>query len=407
MENEQSIELEPVSARAEDLPDEQARTRLVVRTGALLALLLTLLYTALFLSQRWWHPVLFNVAACIVLAVLSFVLHRRASNKSIAVFLTFLIAQLYLVTNLYLGKESGIHYFLFCIMPFLFIAFPRKKDLLFIVLIGVTDLAAFVVTEYEPHHSRYLIDPSPDLITLIHLGSTTGAIFLISGLVLVLYLDVNRAKNAFAREHRRSESLLLNVLPGPIASRLKVSSGSIAETFPEATVLFADIVGFTKLAAKKRPEKLVEILNSYFSGYDELAERYGVEKIKTIGDAYMVAAGIPQKRTDHAAALARMGADMIQATDRISRELGLDLAIRVGVHSGEVTAGVIGKKKFIYDLWGDTVNIASRMESHGVPGRVQVSAHTYALVKDELSFEHRGKIEVKGMGEQDVYLLKN
>ncbi len=388
-----------------DLRDEEARRKMILGKGALLALFLTLLFTALFASQGWWIPVLFNASECIALYAVFLVLNRQVSNTSVILFFLILIAQLFFVTNLFLGKESGLHYFLFCIMPFLFIAFPQKKDLKLILAIGLTDLFAFVFTEYASVGSPYLQEPSAKILLLLHGASTTGSILLISALVLILYLDVSRAKNDFAREHLRSESLLLNVLPVPIAARLKASPEVIAETFREASVLFADVAGFTALAGRLRPHEVVAILNTYFSRYDELAEKYGVEKIKTIGDAYMAAAGIPEARADHAAALLNMASDMIQATREISRDLGLDLAIRIGINSGEVTAGVIGKKKFIYDLWGDTVNMASRMESHGVPGRIQVSSRTYRLLKDTTPFEHRGKIEIKGMGQQDVYLL--
>ena len=250
--------LEPERApSAGDLPDEESRRKLIVRTGALLALALTLLYTAFFVSQHLWAPVALNVAACIALAAFSLLLNRKISNISIGLFLVFLIAQLFVVTNLFLGKESGIHYFLFCIMPFLFIAFPHKKDLVFIVLIGILDLIAFVITEYSSYNSLHLVQPSPALLDLVHMGSTTGTILLISGLVLVLYLDISKAKNALAQEHSRSESLLLNVLPAPIADRLKASPDVIAETFREASVLFADIAGFTALAARLRPDEVV------------------------------------------------------------------------------------------------------------------------------------------------------
>jgi class 3 adenylate cyclase len=395
------------SGSTDVLQDEDARRKLIVGTGALLALLLTLFYTVLYVSQRWWAPVIFHIPICSALAAVFFVLRRNASNTSITVFFIILIAQLFIASNVFLGQDAGVHYFLFCILPFHVIACPQKKDRSFIMLIGAADLLAFVFTEYAYFNSPYFVDPSAEMLTLLHLASTTGTILLISGLVLILYLDISRAKNALAREHQRSEALLLNILPGPIAHRLKSSRDVIAETFREASVLFADIAGFTALAARFRPEELVSILNRYFSGYDELAEKYGVEKIKTIGDAYMVAAGIPEVRDDHAAALMNMALDMIEITGRISRESGLDLAIRIGMNSGEVTAGVIGKKKFVYDLWGDTVNVASRMESHGLPGRIQVSPRTYHLLRGRFPFEHRGTIEIKGMGRQDVYLLKN
>jgi len=387
------------------LPDEEARRKLLVGTGAMLALFLTLLYTAFYSSQRWWSPLLFNIPVCVALAAVVILISRKTTNASIVLFFFILIAQLFLVTNLFLGKESGIHYYLFCIMPFLIIAFPRKEDLAFIIPIGTADLLAFVFTEYAPFNSPFAVKPSWETLTFIHMASTTGTLLLISALVLILYWDIRRAKNALEREHSRSESLLLNILPAPIALRLKSSPDAIAETYQEASVLFADIAGFTALAARFRPNELVAILNRYFSCYDELAEKYCVEKIKTIGDAYMAAAGIPQVRNDHATVLIQMASEMLEMTGRISRECGLDLAIRIGINSGEVTAGVIGKRKFIYDLWGDTVNIASRMESHGLPGRIQVSPRTYQLLKDEFSFEHRGRIEIKGRGELDTYLL--
>ena len=203
----------------------------------------------------------------------------------------------------------------------------------------------------------------------------------------------------------RAEKLLLNILPEPIAEQLKREVYPIAESFAEATVLFADIVGFTQLAATIPPTEIVNLLNQVFTAFDQLAEVHGLEKIKTIGDAYMVVGGVPLPRSDHASAIAAMALDMQQAIQNTILETGQPLNIRIGINSGPVVAGVIGIKKFIYDLWGDTVNIASRMESHGITGCIQVAESTYTLLRDLYHFEPRGTIEVKGKGMMRTYLL--
>jgi class 3 adenylate cyclase len=207
------------------------------------------------------------------------------------------------------------------------------------------------------------------------------------------------------QEQERSERLLLNVLPAAIAARLKASTAVIADGFADVTVLFADIVNFTPLSDRVSPEQLVRLLDELFTDFDGLVERYDLEKIKTIGDAYMVAAGLPEPRVDHAEAMAEMALEMQVEFGRICAPLGLDLAIRIGMDSGPVIAGVIGRHKFTYDLWGDTVNTASRMESHGLAGRIQVSEATYRRLCDRYEFEERGEIEVKGKGRRLAYLL--
>lgn len=209
------------------------------------------------------------------------------------------------------------------------------------------------------------------------------------------------------KEHERAEKLLLNILPQKIAEQLKRDGNPIARSFDQATILFADIVGFTPLAARYSPKVMVEVLNRLFCEFDNLAERHNLEKIKTIGDSYMVAAGLPEERDDHAVAIADMALDMQRVLDDFSHDFGRPLQLRIGINSGKVVAGVIGKKKFIYDLWGDSVNVASRMESSGEPGQIQISQATYLLLQDEgYGIEHRGQIKVKGKGLMTTYWLR-
>jgi guanylate cyclase len=210
---------------------------------------------------------------------------------------------------------------------------------------------------------------------------------------------------ALEREQARSESLLLNILPASIAERLKAGSQTIADGYAEATILFADLVGFTRMSTTVSPEQLVAMLNRLFSRFDEISDRFGVEKIKTIGDAYMACAGVPVARPDHAEVIVDMALAMQEALQEHNREFGSNLQIRIGINTGPVVAGVIGLKKFIYDLWGDTVNLASRMESNCVPGRIQVSAATWEHLRDRYDFEARGDIDVKGIGSVKAYLL--
>ena len=207
------------------------------------------------------------------------------------------------------------------------------------------------------------------------------------------------------REKEKSESLLLNILPVPIAERLKAHEETIADSFAECSVLFADIVGFTPLSTKLGPKELVEFLNETFSVFDAYTDELGLEKIKTIGDNYMVASGIPEPRDDHAEALVEMALRMQRYMETMESVQGHSVSVRVGINSGPVVAGVIGKKKFTYDLWGDTVNTASRMESHGIAGAIHLSEASAALLKNKYPLEPRGELEVKGKGKMKTFLL--
>ena len=213
----------------------------------------------------------------------------------------------------------------------------------------------------------------------------------------------------FARQRRdaeaRAETLLLNILPRSIAERLKAETRTIADQFSSASILFADVVDFTPLSERLPPTEVVALLDHLFSHFDELAEHHGLEKIKTIGDCYMVAAGVPSPRPDHARVLALMALDMQEAMRSVDDVGHLGLELRIGINSGPVVAGVIGRKRFLYDLWGDAVNTASRMESHGTSGRIQITRATKELLDDDFVCEPRGTIPVKGKGEIEAWYL--
>jgi adenylate cyclase len=214
------------------------------------------------------------------------------------------------------------------------------------------------------------------------------------------------AHRELEREQEKSERLLLNILPEAVAQQLKQEHQTIAESFAEVTVLFADIVGFTRISASIPATELVKLLNQIFSTFDDLAERHGLEKIKTIGDAYMVVGGLPTERPDHAEAIAAMALDMQKAIAQFSTQQNQPFSIRIGINTGPVVAGVIGTKKFIYDLWGDTVNVASRMESQGLPDQIQVTHAAYDRLRHSFHLEKRGEIDIKGKGVMTTYLLQ-
>jgi guanylate cyclase len=248
--------------------------------------------------------------------------------------------------------------------------------------------------------------PPPEWFTttMLALNIAVGGTIVFT-LLAVFAKQRSDALAALRQEQAKAESLLLNILPGSVADRLKAQTRPIADQIGSASILFADVVDFTPWSEQLRPHEVVGCLDHLFSHFDDLAERHGLEKIKTIGDCYMVAAGVPTPRPDHARALALMALDMHRAmhSDDEVGELGLEL--RIGINSGPVVAGVIGRKRLLYDLWGDAVNTASRMESHGTPGRIQITRATYELLADEFECEPRGTIAVKGKGEVEAWYL--
>jgi adenylate cyclase len=227
----------------------------------------------------------------------------------------------------------------------------------------------------------------------------------ISALLNQTSVDLETALNDLQEERRKSEELLLNILPETIAARLKDGERTIADNFADISLLFADIVSFTPLSSRLSAGELVQLLNSIFSEFDQLVERHGLEKIKTIGDSYMVVGGLPNSRKDHTEAIAEMALDIQKIVPQFSSPTGEPLTMRIGIHAGPVTAGVIGRKKFSYDLWGDTVNTASRMESHGIGQKIHTTQIIYERLKNRFLFEPRGNLLIKGKGEMLTYFL--
>jgi guanylate cyclase len=240
--------------------------------------------------------------------------------------------------------------------------------------------------------------------TMLALNIAVGGAIVFT--LLAVFASQRRAALAALRQEQvKAENLLLNILPRSIADKLKAQTQPIADQFGSASILFADVVDFTPWSERLPPAEVVGYLDRLFSHFDELAERHGLEKIKTIGDCYMVAAGVPTPRPDHARALALMALDMLDAMRSNDDIAHPGLELRVGINSGPVVAGVIGRKRFLYDLWGDAVNTASRMESHGTAGRIQITRSTYELLADEFECEPRGTIAVKGKGEIEAWYL--
>ena len=302
------------------------------------------------------------------------------------------------------GLNSGFHVYLYgCVILCFLLNIPLKIKFFFgfFTCSVITTLLLYAPRECHLDHI------SVETIQAFEIFNNLNLVTMCMGCCFFYHLAVTQAKHALSNEYERSESLLHNVLPPPIASRLKNKEDNIADGFPACSVLFADIVGFTVMSQQLAPERLVGMLNDIFSSFDKLANDHDLEKIKTIGDAYMVASGIPDQDGNHAQKLANFALEMRQCMARYRRDNGLDINIRIGIHSGPAVAGVIGRNKFIYDIWGDTVNTAARMESHGKSGEIHVSNLTKELLGSAYVFEDVGEQEIKGKGIMRTWFLKS
>ncbi len=305
-----------------------------------------------------------------------------------------------------IGAESWVHTTLstaFIAGIFLAVGLTRLRLAIGLSVIGFTLSVIAEVFFIGPAWAEAM-DPTMLLIVKVNMMIANATV--IAGLAYLAIKRVTMAEQALAVEHARSEALLDNLLPEKIAARLKDAPDQIiADSIGQATILFADIVDFTPRAASMPPEDLIRFLNRVFTAFDEETDRRGLEKIKTIGDAYMVAAGMPDAREDHAEAIADLALRMLEITTQLSERASQPVTVRIGVHTGPAVAGVIGVRKFFYDVWGDTVNTASRMESHGEPERIQVTAETKEALGGAYLFEPRGLVEIKGKGQIETWWL--
>ncbi len=301
----------------------------------------------------------------------------------------------------YVGWDLGVQYVLVVqIVVSILNPWPRPVSL----ALAATSAMLLVALYLYAEQTAPLYAVTPLALNVAGTANTLATFAVVAIMVSLPVGAADRAEAALAAEHARSERLLTNVLPVPVAERLKAGEEPIADDVPAASVLFADIVDFTPYAAGLPAREVVRLLDGVFGTLDDLVDEHGLEKVKTIGDAYMVAAGVPTPRPDYAHALAAFA---LAARDRFATQQGLwpALQLRIGIGSGPVVAGVIGHRRFLYDLWGDTVNTASRMESHGLPGRIQIDDQTRRLLGDDFQVADRGMIDVKGKGLVHTWFL--
>lgn len=368
--------------------------------------LLLLMASAVPPAFRFHLPVnllVIGTAFALVLLVFVFNHARRYTLARVHILAVFNLYQL--VMCVFSTEKIIDHYAFFFSAAGAIVIFSRKETRWMIAMLVMSVVCYHAVLALYRLFPEPLYPVSEERVRFVNTALVYSFYIAVIFTALIGRSGANHAEDRLKAEQERSERLLLNVLPKPIADRLKDDSEIIADNFPEATVLFSDLVGFTKMSAGLPPERLVQLLNEIFSAFDDLARQHGLEKIKTIGDGYMAAAGVPRPRPDHAEAAAEMALSMVAFLEHFNRGRESPLGIRIGLHTGPVVAGVIGKSKFSYDLWGDAVNTASRMESHGLDNRIQVSQPTYERLQDRFCLVERGPLEVKGKGRMNTWFL--
>ncbi len=277
---------------------------------------------------------------------------------------------------------------------------PPKSIKWFIAFLGMVLFSGLI----QPYVR--ITNNLPNAVKLFFFVMNIGTISTIAFTLLYHFVrQTNKFMMLLQLEQEKSERLVLNILPKEVADILKVENRIIANMYEAASILFADLVGFTPMTIKMEPVEMVEMLNEIYSGFDDLVEKYGLEKIRTIGDNYMVVSGVPRPRPDHAQAMASMALEMAEFLAGYINGKGQQIQFRIGMNSGPLIAGVVGHKKFQYDVWGDAVNTASRMESHGTPGKIHITSKTFSLIQDEFICEPRGVLHIKGKGEMETYYL--
>lgn len=378
------------------------RQRWLYGAGAIAYPMAMLVHVALiFLYWHWQCPEMMwiNFGSLAIWGVGFYLLRKGVLSISLLLVTLEVVFQSF-VSVKYVGLDFGFQFYLIPMMAGLFlIPLNWRIQVLLVALLGVDFL---FLTIWNPIP---LLEISYESLNITYAINLLLGAFGLTAMINMLFINIaEKAESALVVEHQRSEQILHSILPEAIAHRLK-SAEIIADRIGSASILFADIVNFTQLSRSMSPSMLLDTLNSVFSDLDDLVDEFQLEKIKTIGDAYMVASGVPFSHPYHAQQLANFALALRELLKIKSAQLGLDLQMRIGIHSGSVVAGVIGHKRFQYDLWGETVNTASRMESHGIPSEIQVTEETAALLQEQFHLQMRGVIEVKGIGPITTWLL--
>jgi class 3 adenylate cyclase len=336
--------------------------------------------------------------------LLAFLINRRGHATAARVLGCALAALVYFNLLIAFGTSCGIELWSIPMIAFPPLLVTRSERPLLLVLYLIFAAAMLAGLAYLlAMPPRIAVDPG--LAALLRGSNLILDMVFVGAIVLFYYVRNNQAEATISRERERSDRLLDDILPHAISARLKRQEHPIADQFDDVTVLFADFVNFTSFSARNTPQTVVGLLNTLFYAFDDMVERRGLEKIKTSGDGYMVAAGLPAARPDHAAAVADLALEMTGLIARLREQEKPYLDLRIGLNSGPVGAGIIGKRKFSYDLWGDTVNTASRLESTSEPGRVHVSEETARRLGDAYRLEERGIVQLKGLAPMKSYFL--
>ncbi|UJW74233.1 adenylate/guanylate cyclase domain-containing protein [Rhizobium sp. SL42] len=385
----------------------RVRRRLAV-TNVISAMysLITIPYILFYMLYDGWGllPAIIAFAPQVVFYAVTPFFHRFGATAG-AVYLCTMWLIFGLASCLFFGRDSGLQFFFLPGAAASILVFGAER-LALSGLVALIALCAFLVVEIVLVQPISFLHVEPVFLQVLYYMTVPFTFLLIFTTSFFAFKEAAQAETALETEYRFSERLLQNILPRAVADRLKDHRTQIvADHVDSATILFADIVNFTPRAARWGPQQVVAFLSQIFGRFDAIAMRHGLEKIKTIGDAYMVAGGLPERRADHEAAVALMALDLLACCRAISEEIGEPVEVRIGMDTGPVVAGVIGPNKLLYDVWGDAVNTAARMESLGVASRIQVPDCLKQRLEDRFEFELRGPIEVKGKGQMRVWFL--
>jgi adenylate cyclase len=343
-----------------------------------------------------------SYAVLSVLSVLLFARHRNYTFFRFTQLLLILLLPFLLQIALggFINSSAVVLWSLICPIGALIFAGPRQAIRWFVLYLALVVMSGFLQA-----YVRTANNLSPTLVITLFVLNVSAISVIVFGLLVFFIHQREVAYKLLRVEQEKSENLLLNILPKEIAEVLKNQGGTIADQYDQVSILFADLVNFTPLSAELSPSEMVGLLNQIFTHFDSLVDQCGVEKIETVGDEYMAACGVPRANPDHAHSIARLALQMCSYMADFPSYNGRRLEIRIGIHSGPIVAGVIGRKKFAFELFGDTVNTANRMQSHGAPGKIQITHATYELLKDEFVCEPRGKVMIKGKGEMETWFL--